>query len=36
LKVLQGANLAGQIAGLLLSPAQAQLVAANAARSMPL
>ena len=34
--MLQGANLAGQIAGLLLSPAQAQLVAANAAHSLPL
>jgi len=33
---LQGAGLAGQIPGLLLSPAQAQLVAANAAHSLPL
>jgi hypothetical protein len=33
---LQGTSLAGQIPGLLLSPAQAQLVAANAAQSLPL
>jgi hypothetical protein len=33
---LRGADLAGQLPGLLMSPAQAQLAAANAAQGLPL